>query len=1008
MIYATVNLNIGDYESTCDKKIILYRGDQNVEIRFNMIGNRFTVLESTYAQLIIKRPSATSIFSEPSPIQNEMVVLTISEDMIDEMKEIGEYTFQIRLYDNEMTARATLPPCEGCIIIERPIAIEGESAVNYSLVNDSIVMLADETPEEEIFTDDDEYNRTIWVDGDLITDTRLNKIEDALYYINQKKGSGGGATAPYISTELSENVLVGTGENFDLHLDFTSPNMGKGTLKVFVNDVESMSVRIDQGESTTTVSGELFSKGTNRVVVYVLDRVGVMSNSLTFYIRYGSTEVTSDFDQYSAYDYGATVRYYFTPTALDTSLTLTFYMSIDGELQQGVACSSDTRGYYTFPTSLAPGNHYCEAYVVDSNGNKSNVLIFELIILAENVLVVASDTKTVEVEEGDQIILDYKVYMKNNKSFITKTYIDDILVNTGSCGLDFNYYRTSSLTEGEHVVKVEVWDLTETYSDYVTWDITILPSTFQMLEPVSAGAVFLTTAVNKSNADERREEFIGVNQDNEEIVGTLYNFSFDSDSGWVDDELIISGNSHVEIPIQPLANNARYGFTLDIEFTSRQIGVADAEVLTLWNDEANCGIRITTEQLILRSASGNQCDLYFTDDERTHVMFIIDRQELKAKIYVNGVMCEAFHLSDYTADGITYLEDFTVNSNVILGGLNKMGYSKIRNFRIYQVALTTDEIINNFISCEINKGAQKELVEFQKGNELPTLYIYCDFSGLGKDDKKPCKLVYNSTDDTKYGKSFNLDHKKSTCQYQGTSSMAYPIKNYRINPVDADGKKWKYEFPGGQPESRFTLKADFMSSGHWTNTGMAKFINDCLYHYNSEDEKSMNPFRWYRLQNGEDVSNYREAINGFPCRLILVNDGTTPLNQGQNEPTPGNTKDMGVFNFNHDKDATTTLGFDSDIFPFCASYEVTANSDTSAGAFMSYEQGVHSEEDIESDGRLTVVADNLCKRHKIVVKEIRGNTVGGQSVGTKQKDGTFDVTIASSNASMIFGKGGRK
>ena len=123
-------------------------------------------------------------------------------------------------------------------------------------------------------------------------------------------------------------------------------------------------------------------------------------------------------------------------------------------------------------------------------------------------------------------------------------------------------------------------------------------------------------------------------------------------------------------------------------------------------------------------------------------------------------------------------------------------------------------------------------------------------------------------------------------------------------------------------------------SGHWTNTGMAKFINDNLYNYDSEDEKSMNPFRWYHVQNGDDVSKYRETINGFPCRLILVNDGETPLNEGQNEPTPGNTKDMGIFNFNNDKDNVTTLGFDSDIFPNCASYEVTANSDTSAGAFM--------------------------------------------------------------------------
>ena len=129
-------------------------------------------------------------------------------------------------------------------------------------------------------------------------------------------------------------------------------------------------------------------------------------------------------------------------------------------------------------------------------------------------------------------------------------------------------------------------------------------------------------------------------------------------------------------------------------------------------------------------------------------------------------------------------------------------------------------------------------------------------------------------------------------------------------------------------------------SGHWTNTGMAKFINDNLYNYKSDDEKSMNPFRWYRLQNGDDVSKYRETINGFPCRLILINDGSTPLNEGQNEPTPGNTKDMGIFNFNHDKDATKTLGFDSDIFPNCASYEVTANSDTSAGAFMSFNKNL--------------------------------------------------------------------
>ena len=457
-----------------------------------------------------------------------------------------------------------------------------------------------------------------------------------------------------------------------------------------------------------------------------------------------------------------------------------------------------------------------------------------------------------------------------------------------------------------------------------------------MLQPINAGTMFIGTAVNKTNADERKQYFIGYDQEGSEVLGTLTNFAYNSESGWVNDELIISGNSHVEIPIQPLANNAKYGFTLDIEFTSKQIGVEDAEVLTLWNDEKDCGIKITTEKIILRSAEGNECNLYYSDNERTNVMFVIDRQERKAKIYLNGVMCEAFHLNDYTVDGVSYLEDFTVNSNIFLGGYNKNGYCKIRNLRVYEVALTTDEILNNWMSCEIDKSKQRELVEFQKGNDLPTLTVYCDFSGLGKDDKKPCKIVYNSTDEVKYGKSFTLDHKQSQLQYQGTSSMAYPIKNYRLNLRNEDGSKLYYELPGSQPECRFTLKADFMNSCHAHNTGMAKFINDNLYNYNLKDEKSMNPFKWNHIQNGGNINDFREAINGFPCRLILVNDGESPLNEGQNEPTPGNTKDMGIFNFNNDKDNVTTLGFNSDIFPNCASYEVTANSDISAGAFMSY------------------------------------------------------------------------
>ena len=184
MIYANVELTVEDRKTVANKNIVLYRGDRNVEIRFVIKGNRFTILDSTYAQMIIRRPSTTSVFSDPAPIQNDTVVFTISEDMIDELKEIGAYTFQVRLYDNSMNARATLPPCEGCLIINQPIAVEGEALVNVAMINDSAVLAAaySDVPEDETFDNDNTYNRTVWADGDIITDVRMNKIEDAIWY----------------------------------------------------------------------------------------------------------------------------------------------------------------------------------------------------------------------------------------------------------------------------------------------------------------------------------------------------------------------------------------------------------------------------------------------------------------------------------------------------------------------------------------------------------------------------------------------------------------------------------------------------------------------------------------------------------------------------------------------------------------------------------------------------------------------------------------------------------
>ena len=936
MIYTDVVLTINNDISTVDRKIVLYRGDKNVEIRFYMKGNAFVVLNTIYAQLIINRKTAASIFSEPAEIHDNVVVFTVTEDMIDEFSEAGEYSFQIRLYDDNMNARITLPPVQNGIVIKHPIAVQNESIVDVAQVDQAIAFYSEESiNEDDIFNENNEYNQTYWNPGDTITAVRLNKLEQGVFYISKNGGggSGGGATAPYITTEIPETVMVSTGEDLIFDIDFTSPNIGKGTLRAYVNDVDVLSTKVEQTKTNITIPTNKFTKGMNKVVVYVIDRVGVMSNSITFYVRYGGLEIESTFDSSLAYDVGSSIRFYFVPTSIDTSKPLTFYMEIDGTLS-AMGCTSDVRTSFTFPNNLDAGRHEC-VYWINDGESESSKYRFNLILLDDSNIVVSSETKAVTVEEGQQFTLDYKVYKKNDSSFITKIYLDDVLKSTGTCNLETQYYTNSSLSEGSHTIKLEVTDVNNTVSDYILWQITVTESTYAMLEPTKTGAIFMGTAKDRTNSDTNRDIWQGIDQDDNLIDTILSNFTFNSENGWINNALVISGDSMVEIPISPLSDNARYGFTLDIEFLTKPIGVENAEVLSIWDDVKEVGVKITTEELIIKSAE-NEKRLYFSEEQYISAMFVIDRDEKTAKIVINGVVCGGFPLSDYTAAGVRYFEDFETNATVILGGKDRNGYCEIKNLRIYSIALGTSEQQNNYLSNFTNKTEQKEKVRFQTGDTLPTLTVYGDFAGLGKNDKKPCDIVFQSTDVTTQGESFSLTGKYSQLQYQGTSSMQYPIKNYRLNPRNKDGKVKLDPFNNGVKESRFTLKADYASSGHWQNTGLAKWVNDHLYHYNENDEKSMNPKKWFDIQNGKKITDTRETINGFPCRLILINDGSSTLNDGQNEPTPGNTKDMGIFNFNNDKSNTNTLGFDIKNFPYCASFEVASNSDTSAGAFMSY------------------------------------------------------------------------
>ena len=198
MIFTERKITVNKGQSTIDRPVILYRGDYEVEIRFTIVDNDFkyingninnTTEKASHAQLAILGPDGTNVFSDISVCTGGQVAFVLTKEMIDELSEVGKYSFQIRLFDYYRESRVSIPPVEYGIEVREPVASEDHtnavdnSMVGYSIAKTSVL----DEPVPETFDDNGHYNKTNWETGDRISEGKLNKIEDAIDKINQNE-----------------------------------------------------------------------------------------------------------------------------------------------------------------------------------------------------------------------------------------------------------------------------------------------------------------------------------------------------------------------------------------------------------------------------------------------------------------------------------------------------------------------------------------------------------------------------------------------------------------------------------------------------------------------------------------------------------------------------------------------------------------------------------------------------------------------------------------------------
>lgn len=308
---------------------------------------------------------------------------------------------------------------------------------------------------------------------------------------------------------------------------------------------------------------------------------------------------------------------------------------------------------------------------------------------------------------------------------------------------------------------------------------------------------------------------------------------------------------------------------------NRFIGTSRQEVIK------QTGFYIDTQYAVLsHSASlSNVMDkfyLNFSEDTRTRIDFIITRNKstdpdvnpycFKAMVgYTNGVLSLMKVLNDNESFKQADIKGNTFK--IYLGGkgqydqyqnltVSETGSSKIYSFRMFNRALTPKEVLNNY-AAEIPNFEKKKQVIDNNGiinvdsiAQLPQMcligYTYqSSQSGenntikkfimqLKQNDmpvsdlkkiKEPAYLTYTNPMDDNKSWYYDKDGVKTNLipirlQFQGTSSMVYPVKNYKFKmykyftedttngKIEYSKDKIKFDIGNGVSENTFCLKAD--------------------------------------------------------------------------------------------------------------------------------------------------------------------------------------------------------
>ena len=741
-----------------------------------------------------------------------------------------------------------------------------------------------------------------------------------------------GSTGNYIdfTFDIKNKEGNSTGENVNVTYTFIR-NANKKVVTETRKYGESVHLNID----------EYLLEGANTVIVGITGQTSLAATTAAVTYQVVNLTYSDDINIAQVYDLSQgnkTMEVFFSVSGYGTKIVEWF---LDGEQldfvksEDEVVDVSSDRTKYIELSNLASGVHTLQsrAYTV-INGEKfyTSTLYREILVnngdVTGNLVAVATElpqSHGIVTSENPLVFYGVEQYIPYEIRFATRRTGDvtislggEVLATVTSTAGSESLYSITSSKAGTLSIKFSV--------DGVDREVPVSVNTSSLdIEEINTQLSFDFRAVGKSNASTDKDVW-----SYGEYAGTFSGFNWNASSGWVNNALLINSGASFSVDIAPLASDATStGKTLEIEFSTRNVEDDDAVVCDLTSN--GVGLLITASEARLTSAAGEVVSTRFKAGEVNRIAFVINRKtgvtyKGLAFIYVNGILSGAVNYGS--------ADNFLSRAQLSFSGTED-AQVELRAMRFYDTALSADNILNNYV---LYRDSLNEMMEVYYRNEiyaegtqtfspdlllhrLPVMIITGDIPTLEAATSTSTQILVdivfvNEQDPTK-----NFTMKNVVLRIQGTSSLAYPRKNFRFYTqkeessvvYDAEGniiESKLYSFKdGAQPVDCWCLKADFAESSGTHNTGIARIWNKVM----------TNAIIQHKNVLGEEVNGYvlrteaqkaalgagyeydvRTTIDGFPIVLFYKKNA--------------NDTDLiflGKYNFNNDKSTPSVFGFEN-------------------------------------------------------------------------------------------------